>query len=169
MNKTKILSKILFAISRSLGWIYLLIALYGAFSWITDTNIQNDDARTIINYPLTAVSFLILENNWSYLFFAFLIPFFAYALFFWLLSNVFKVFYQDKLFTQPNIGHLKRFYLTNIILPIVLVMVSSFFIAIEKGIFIIVTLHLLLGVFIFIISEIFDQGLSLQNEQDLYI
>jgi hypothetical protein len=26
-----------------------------------------------------------------------------------------------------------------------------------------------LGVFIFILSEIFNQGLSLQNEQDLYI
>jgi len=169
MKKTKIISKILYALTRSLSWIYLAIGLYGTFAWITKTNIQIADTTTIINYPFTDISFLILDNDQSYFLFAFLLPVLSYTLFFCLLSNVFKVFYQDKLFTNPNIGHLKRFYLANITLPIVLVAFSSFFIAIEKGIFIIVALHLVLGVFIFIISEIFHQGLSLQNEQDLYI
>ncbi|MHA7832817.1 MAG: DUF2975 domain-containing protein [Flagellimonas sp.] len=169
MKKTRILSKILYAITRSLAWIYLVIALYGSFAWITKTNIQIGDTTTTINYPFTDISFLILDNNWSYFLFAFLLPVLSYTLFFWLLSNVFKVFYQEKLFTQPNIAHLKRFYSANLIFPIVLVAFSSFFIAIEKGIFIIIALHLVLGIFIFIISEIFNQGLSLQNEQDLYI
>ena len=169
MKKTKILSKILYAITRGLAWIYLAIGVYGALSWITKTNIQAEDSRAVINYPFTDISFLILDNDQSYFLFAFLLPVLSYTLFFWLLSNVFKVFYQDKLFTNPNIGHLKRFYLANTTLPIVLVAFSSFFIAIEKGIFIIVALHLVLGIFIFIISEIFNQGLSLQNEQDLYI
>ncbi|MDF0716389.1 DUF2975 domain-containing protein [Muricauda sp. 334s03] len=169
MKKTRVISKILYAVIRSLAWIYLVIALYGAFSWITKTNTQIEDARAVINYPFTDVSFLILDNNWSYFLFAFLLPVLSYTLFFWLLSNVFKVFYQEKLFTQPNIAHLKRFYSANLIFPIVLVAFSSFFIEIGKGIFIIVALHLVLGVFIFIISEIFNQGLSLQNEQDLYI
>jgi hypothetical protein len=35
--------------------------------------------------------------------------------------------------------------------------------------YLISVLHLFLGIFIFIISEIFNQGLTLQNEQDLYI
>ncbi|AEM71728.1 hypothetical protein Murru_2696 [Allomuricauda ruestringensis DSM 13258] len=169
MKKTKIISKILYALTRSLAWIYLVIGLYGIFAWITKTNIKTAGTTTIINYPFTDVSFLILDNNLSYFLFAFLIPVLSYTLFFWLLSNVFSVFYQNKLFTQPNIKHLKRFYLANIILPMVLVAFSSFFIEIEKGIFIIIALHLVLGIFIFIISEIFNQGLSLQNEQDLYI
>ncbi len=169
MKKTKILSKILYAITRSLAYIYMVIALYGTLSWITRSNIQIEDTRAVINYPFTDISFLILDNNWSYFLFSFLLPVLSYSLFFWLLSNVFKVFNGEKLFTQPNIVHLKRFYLANLIFPIVLVAFSSFFIEIEKGIFIIVALHLVLGVFIFIISEIFNQGLSLQNEQDLYI
>lgn len=169
MKKTKILSKILYAITRSLAFIYMVIALYGTLSWITKSNIQIEATRAVINYPFTDISFLILDNNWSYFLFAFLLPVLSYTLFFWLLSNVFKVFYQEKLFTQPNNAHLKRFYSANLIFPIVLVAFSSFFIEIEKGIFIIVALHLVLGVFIFIISEIFNQGLSLQNEQDLYI
>lgn len=169
MKKTKIISKILYALTRSLAWIYLVIGLYGTFAWITKTNIQTADTTTVINYPFTDISFLILENNQSYFLFAFLLPASSYMLFFWLLSNVFRVFYRNKLFTNPNIAHLKRFYLANIILPIVLVAFSSFFIEIEKGIFVIVALHLVLGIFIFIISEIFNQGLSLQNEQDLYI
>nr|WP_297784874.1 DUF2975 domain-containing protein [uncultured Allomuricauda sp.] len=169
MKKTRILSKILYAITRSLAFIYMVIALYGTLSWITKSNIQIEDTRAVINYPFTDVSFLILDNNWSYFLFAFLLPILSYTLFFWLLSNVFKVFYREKLFTQPNIAHLKRFYSANLIFPIVLVAFSSFFIEIDKGIFLIVALHLVLGVFIFIISEIFNQGLSLQNEQDLYI
>jgi len=169
MKKTRILSKILYAITRSLAWIYMVIGLYGTFAWITKINIQTSDTTAILNYPLTDISFLILDNNRSYFLFAFLLPILSYTLFFWLLSNVFRVFYQDRLFTNPNIAHLKRFYLVNIIWPIVLVALSSLFIEIEKGIFVIVALHLVLGTFIFIISEIFHQGLSLQNEQDLYI
>lgn len=169
MKKTRVLSKLLYAVTKSLAWIYLVIAMYGVFSWFTKTNIQIEDTKAVINYPFTDVSFLILDNNWSYFLFAFLLPVLSYTLFFWLLSNVFKVFYQEKLFTQPNIAHLKRFYSANLILPIVLVAFSSLFIEIDTGIFIIVALHLVLGVFIFIVSEIFNQGLSLQNEQDLYI
>jgi len=173
MKKTRILSKILYAITRSLAYIYIyiymVIALYGTLSWITKSNIQIEDTRAVIKYPFTDISFLILDNNWSYFLFAFLLPILSYTLFFVLLSNVFKVFYRVKLFTQPNIAHLKRFYSANLIFPIVFVAFSSFFIEIDKGIFLVVALHLVLGVFIFIISEIFNQGLSLQNEQDLYI
>ncbi|WP_127019750.1 DUF2975 domain-containing protein [Flagellimonas beolgyonensis] len=169
MKKTKILSKILYAVTKGLAWIYLVIGLYGSFAWMTKTNIQTVDTTTIINYPFTDRSFLILDNDQSYFLFAFLLPVLSYTLFFWLLSKVFRVFFQQKLFTQTNIKHLKRFYLANIILPIVVVAFSSFFIQIEKGIFVMIALHLFLGIFIFIISEIFNQGLSLQNEQDLYI
>jgi hypothetical protein len=169
MKKTKILSKILYAVTKGLAWIYLVIGLYGSFAWMTKTNIQTVDTIMIINYPFTDRSFLILDNDQSYFLFAFLLPVLSYTLFFWLLSKVFRVFFQQKLFTQTNIKHLKRFYLANIILPIVVVAFSSFFIQIEKGIFVMIALHLFLGIFIFIISEIFNQGLSLQNEQDLYI
>ncbi|WP_109301398.1 DUF2975 domain-containing protein [Aquimarina sp. AU474] len=169
MKKTKLISKILQTITRGLAWIYLITALYGTICWIIKINIKTIEDKKIIEYPFTDISFLILDNNITYLIFAFLLPMLSYGFFFWLLSNVFKVFCQDKLFTKNNINHLKRFYVTNIIFPVLLVTFSSFFIDVENGIFMIMILHLFLGIFIFIFSEIFNQGLNLQNEQDLYI
>lgn len=169
MRKTALVSKVLYTITRILAWLYLITGLYGAFSWISKTNIQVQGYQTIINFPFTDSSFLILDSDTPYLLFAFLLPVFSYALFFWLLSRVFKVFFQNRLFTLGNIGHLKRFYMANLFLPTLLIGLSSLFIEIENEIYLIAVLHLFLGIFIFIISEIFNQGLTLQNEQDLYI
>ena len=169
MKKTRIISKILYLLTRILTWIYLITTVYAVVSWVGKINIQIDENRKIIEYPLTDTPFLILDNTLNYFIFAFLFPMISYNLFFYLLSNVFKVFFQEKLFTQLNILQLKKFYITNIILPIALLIFSSFFIEVEAGIFMIVALHIFLGIFIFIFSEIFNQGLSLQNEQDLFI
>ncbi|WP_418509984.1 DUF2975 domain-containing protein [Corallibacter sp.] len=169
MQKSIIISKVLYYISRILGGLYLITGVYGLFSWVTNTHLLIKDKQTIITYPFTEASFLILDSNTTYLIFSFLIPVLGYGLFFWLLSNVFKVFYQDKLFTAKNIVHLRRFYLVNIFLPTVLTIFTSFFMPIEHEMFLIIILHLVLGVFVFFMSEIFNQGLHLQNEQDLYI
>lgn len=169
MQKSIIISKVLYYISRILGGLYLITGVYGLFSWVTNTHLLIKDKQTIITYPFTEASFLILDSNTTYLIFSFLIPVLGYGLFFWLLSNVFKVFYQDKLFTAENIVHLRRFYLVNIFLPTVLTIFTSFFMPIEHEMFLIIILHLVLGVFVFFMSEIFNQGLHLQNEQDFYI
>lgn len=169
MERTHFISKILYAITRGLTWLYLVSTLYSLVSWITQTNVDITGKAIIIKYPFTDTRFLLLDNNASYLVFSFLLPILFYTLFFFLLSNVFKVFYQDRLFTAANIIHLKRFYAANLFLPVLLVIVATFFTKIENGVFLIILLHLFLGVFVFIISEIFKQGLHLQNEQDLYI
>lgn len=169
MKKTRIISKVLFTATRIMACLYFLTALYAIICWAFNINMKNLEGKNIIEYPFTDTSFLVLDNNLWYWVFSFLLPLLSYALFFWLLSNVFKVFYQKKLFTTQNIIQLKRFYVTNLGLPLLLVILSSFFVEIEMGIFLIVALHLFLGIFIFIISEIFKQGLNLQNEQDLYI
>ena len=169
MQKSRIISKALYSISMILGGMYFITGGYGLFSWVTNTHLLINDKQTIITYPFTDQSFLILDSNITYLIFSFLIPVLGYGLFFWLLSNVFKVFYQDILFTAENIVHLRRFYLVNIFLPTLLFIFTSLFMPIEHEMFLIIALHLVLGVFVFFMSEIFNQGLHLQNEQDLYI
>lgn len=164
-----VISKILYYISRVLGGLYLITGIYGAISWATNTHLLLKNEQAIIFYPFTEKSFLILDNNTSYLVFSFLIPVFAYGLFFLLLSNVFRVFCQQKLFTKENVVHLRRFYLVNIFLPTLLTVFTSLFIQIDRELLLIIILHLVLGVFVFFMSEIFNQGLTLQNEQDLYI
>jgi hypothetical protein len=169
MKRTKLISRILFAITRILAWLYLVTTIYTIICWLLKINIQQTETQNIIKYPFTDTLFLILDNNLTYLVFTFLLSFLFYTLFFWLLSNVFKVFLQNKLFTVANIVHLKRFYELNLFVPILLVILASFFVEIEKGVFLIIALHLFLGIFVFILSEIFKQGVDLQNEQDLYI
>ncbi|MFC6861277.1 DUF2975 domain-containing protein [Zunongwangia atlantica] len=169
MRKSIIISKVLYYISSILSGLYLITGVYGVFSWVTNTHLLVKDKQAIITYPFTEKSFLILDNNTTYLIFSFLIPVIGYGLFFCLLSKVFRVFYQNKLFTLQNILHLRRFYLVNIFLPTVLSIFTSFFMPIEHEMYLIISLHLVLGVFVFFMSEIFNQGLHLQNEQDLYI
>ena len=169
MRKSIIISKVLHYITKILAGLYFTTGVYGLFSWVTNTHLLLKDKQTLVTYPFTDVPFLILDSNTTYLIFSFLIPVFAYGLFFWLLSHVFKVFFQDKLFTAKNIVHLRRFYLVNIFLPTALYILTSFFMPVEHEMLLIIVLHLVLGVFLFFMSEIFNQGLHLQNEQDLYI
>ncbi|MFD2552012.1 DUF2975 domain-containing protein [Bizionia sediminis] len=169
MQKSVIISKILYYFSKLTSGLYVITGLYGLLSWVTNTHLLVSNDQTIITYPFTEQAFLILESHTTYVIFAFLIPVFAYGLFFWLLSNVFKVFYQKKLFTLQNIAHLRQFYLVNIFLPTLLTIFISFFMPIERELSLLIILHFVLGVFVFFMSEIFSQGLNLQNEQDLYI
>lgn len=169
MKRTQWISKLLYGITRILALAYGLTAGYGGISWATNTHLVPKGEQLVVTFPFSESSFLILDHNLSYLFCAFLLPVLGYTLFFWLLGNVFQVFYQERLFTPENIGQLQRFYVANMVLPILFVGLAACFMPVEPEMYMIVALHLLLGIFIFIISEIFRQGLHLQNEQDLYI
>ena len=153
----------------AMSFIYGATTLYALVCKLTNINIHYTGKQEIIAYPFTDTPFLILNPTWSYWLFSFLIPILFYALFFFFLANVFKVFLQQRIFIGENIVHLKRFYIHNLFVPVILVFIASFFEEIETPVFIIVALHFFLGVFVFILSDIFRQGLNLQNEQDLYI
>lgn len=81
MKKTRTISKTLYLLTRILTWIYLVTTVYAVISWVGEINIQIDENRKIIEYPLTDVSFLILDNTLSYFIFAFLLPMLSYTLF----------------------------------------------------------------------------------------
>lgn len=150
---------------------YFLIICYSALMLLTEINIKTfEDKKTIsILYPFSENPFFNLENHQSYLVLGFILPLFLYAFFFFIASNVFKIFTLDKLFTQKNITSLKIFYLINLFLPFPITFVCSFFIDPPSGIWMLSLVHLILGVFIYFFTEIFAQGVGLQNEQDLYI
>lgn len=169
MLKTKLISKILYIACLIMGLVYLVTTVYALGCKLLGVNMHLEGKKEIIEYPFTHAPFLILEANWYYWVFSFLIPILFYTLFFFFLANVFKVFFRQRIFTASNIIHLKRFYYHNLFLPIVLVGLTAIFVEIETPVFMIVALHLFLGVFVFILSEIFNQGLHLQHEQDLYI
>lgn len=161
----------LYAISRVLALIYFIIISYSLFSFLTGINMKISEGKDIasILYPFSENPFLNLENNKPYLIFGFMLPLLLYAFFFLVASNVFKVFTLDKLFTKENIKYLQLFYIINLFLPFPIAILSSFFIKIPNGLWILSLVHFILGVFIFFLAEIFTQGTGLQDEQDLYI
>lgn len=170
MKQTKAVAKTLYIISEVLATGYSFTTLYAAFCILTGiwTSLFEENLLYIF-YPFTTKPFLIAEDNTPYIIFSFLLPLALYSIFFWLVSNVFQVFLKPTLFTPQNVMHLRRFYRLNLIIPVLSTVISSFFVPIEDFILALVVVHFFLGVFTYFLAAIFNQGIGLQNEQDLYI
>lgn len=171
MKKAKLVCNLLSYILFFTGILYGATALYASLCIISERNITpyGEGEYLHINYPFTNRPFLNIDNNTSYILFSFLIPLVLYSMFFLFASKVFKVFYQPRLFTHDNLKHLKRFYLLNLVLPLPVMVISSIFTEVESTMWLLVVVHFILGVFTFLTSLIFQQGLKLQHEQDLFI
>lgn len=171
MTTAKGIARTLYYICLILAIFYLAAMLYAALCLLTRWGIDpyGEGQYLHINYPFTNTPFLNIDNNLPYIIFSFLLPLSLYGVFFWLAANVFKVFFQAKLFTQKNIFDLRRFYMLNLIVPGIATLFASIFVQVESAIWGLVVVHGMLGVFTYFLAAIFKQGLNLQNEQDLII
>lgn len=171
MQRAKLVSKILYYITLILAVIYVCLTVYSAVCILTGWHIDYyEDGKLIhILYPFTAKTLMNIVNNTSYILFEFLMPLSLYGLFFFLASNVFKVFHQPRLFTRYGIKHLQYFYLANWIFPLGAILLAGVFASVESFVFALAITHFILGIFVYFLSAIFKQGLNLQSEQDLII
>lgn len=171
MKTTHIISRILFYFTRFLAVVYFTLALYSVLTLSTGWFLTFTDSGKYFQvcYPFTSHPLMLGDYNMPYILFDFLSPLSLYGLFFLLSSNVFKVFYQPKLFTPNGISHLRRFYLSNLLIPSILLFIAFFFVPLDNEVWIFIILHGMLGVFAYFLAAIFKQGLNLQNEQDLFI
>jgi hypothetical protein len=174
MQTVRITANILFYITKIAALLLLLTTVYAfiilLLSLHTDTSglpieVQGD-GHFIIFYPFTETPFLAGDHTSSYLITS-TVTVFLYGLFLWLLSDVFRAFKQDRLFTAKGVLRLKRFYLFNIAFPIIYLVILAILSYEIRDATIIVFLHLMIGVFAFFMAAIFKQGLLLQEEQDL--
>ncbi len=171
MKTTHIVSKILFYFTRFLSVVYFFLAAYSIFTLMTGLflTFKEDGKYFQICYPFTSHPLMLGDYNLPYILFDFLAPLSLYGLFFLLSSNVFKVFFQPKLFTKIGVVHLKRFYLSNLFIPTIVILFASFFVSLDNEVVLFIILHGMLGAFAYFLAAIFKQGLNLQNEQDLFI
>lgn len=172
MKNVKLISTILYYVTRIAAILYGFITVYSLISLLTGWSYFTLEGgkNFVICYPFTDVRFLLGENNWGYKIFNFLVPIGLYGAFFLLLSNVLDVFKQPKLFTEYGVKQLKWFYLANIFAPSFTIFLASIFAGdIEEGLGWVVVIHFFLGIFAYFLCAIFKQGVNLQNEQDLYI
>jgi positive regulator of sigma E activity len=172
MKNVKITSTILFYITRIVAILYLATTFYSLLTLLTEWSVITSENGKYFSicFPFTEKHFLNGENNWAYKIFNFLIPIGFYGIFFLLLSNVFNAFRKPKLFTKYGVNQLRNFYLANITLPFLEIVLASIFAGkIEEGLEFVAVIHFFLGVFAYFMAAIFKQGLQIQNEQDLFI
>jgi len=173
MKTVRPIAGILFYLSRFVSIVVLLIATYALCvilmyeshpsSWLP-ISVSNDSFQ--IFYPFTKKVFLLGDYKASYLV-GNLSTIFFYALFLWMLGNVFQAFRQKKLFTAKGAVQLSRFYMINLLVPFVFIVLLAVFGQDLIDIMRIIMLHLVIGVFAFFMAAIFRQGVVLQEEQDL--
>ena len=171
MKTTHIVSRILFYFTRFLSIVYFFLAFYSVFTLTTGLflTFKENGKYFQVCYPFTSKPMMLGDYNLPYILFDFLAPLSLYGLFFLLSSNVFKVFFQPKLFTQNSVVHLKRFYLSNLFIPSIVILFAFFFVSLDNEVVLFIILHGMLGAFAYFLAAIFEQGLNLQNEQDLFI
>lgn len=171
MKSVKIIASILEKIVKLIALGYLLTALYtlincsfrAPFFEILDSN------RFAINFPFTKQHFL-LGSQYTFAYVTeMVLGIGVYGLFFWVLGNVFKAFKQERLFTKNGLTYLKQFYWFNLGLYPVIAVVWSMISEEDFPFIAMIIAHSIMGVFIYFMSAIFEQGVNLQNEQDLYI
>lgn len=171
MKSVQTFSRVLYTICKGAGFSFLIIAIYTAFVLLT----ANEGASSLlvhvagnhstISYPFTNVPFLNVYQDGRELFllFATLICYGGFAL---LLADVFLIFKQDKLFTTRSVKILTRFYLVNFIVPLTFLLFTLLSGDNPEYFFVLVLLHGIIGAFSWLMSKIFLEGLTLQEEQD---
>lgn len=171
MKVVRIIASFLYVLVRIASFFYLITALYalvtcvfqGPFFEKTELN------RFAINFPFTEQHFL-LGSEYTLAYVAEMVLGLAlYGLFFWVLSNVFRTFKQERLFTKDGLKNLKQFYQFNLLLYPLLTIFWSLFSVEDFPFFAMIVAHAIMGIFIFFMAAIFQQGVNLQSEQDLYI
>lgn len=171
MQTSKLIAKIFYGISKLLAVFYALIFLYSGFCLLTGNRVKESEDGNMLHilYPFSDSNFMNIDDNLPYIIFSFMVPIGLYALFFYLASNMFHVFFQNRLFTKVNIRKLNWFYRCNLFLPLPITILSSFFAEISGSIWMLVFVHFILGILTYFLAQIFKQGLGLQDEQDLFI
>lgn len=174
MKKVKSIAFFLYYLTGILAGLVLTTAIYATVVVSVYTHTQHsylipmevfDDHFTIF-YPFSHKPFLLGEYSSEYLIISLVIVV-LYGIFLWLLSNVFRSFTQQKLFTPKSITRLSAFYIYNFVAPVACIIVVVSFGAQINDALVLTFLHFMIGVFAYFMAAIFKQGVLLQEEQDL--
>ncbi|MCU0451170.1 MAG: DUF2975 domain-containing protein [Bernardetiaceae bacterium] len=172
MKLVRLSSAILFYVARALalGYLAILAYLLASVALRLPSFQLLDKKRFVIYYPFTQTRFLLGSQYTAAYLTEMVLVLGVYGAFFWLLGQVFHTFKQPKLFTQAGIGRLRAFCLFNLVVPgLMLGLMQLLATGEDFPLGLVFMFHTVIGVFAFFIMSIFQQGVHLQNEQDLII
>ncbi len=174
MQTSRSIARLLKYLSRIGAWLFTAVLLYTTTVLLLSTTSIKHSLPIVISkagtftifYPFTKTPFLLGDYNADYLVSNLSLLTF-YTLFLWLLSDVFYAFTQPKIFTIRGVSQLSRFYITNLALPVLFLLLVILFGQALSDMLRISLLHIVIGVFAYFMACIFKQGVVLQEEQDL--
>lgn len=173
MKIVRPLASVLYYLSRIGATLLLVTGVYATgvvllyyYTSVSGLPIETSERHFTIFLPFTKTPFLLGDYTGSFLF-TNLFTILFYGFFLWMLSGVFHAFRQQKLFTYKGVIQLSRFYIINLMMPVLFLLLLIFFRNETSDLIRIMFLHLVIGVFAFFMAAIFKQGLILQKEQDL--
>lgn len=174
MHTARSIAGVLYFLSRIAAWLFTAVLVYtftvlvlSVTGLVHSLPIEITKAGSFtIFYPFTKTPFLLGDYTTDFMvsslsFIAF------YTLFVWFLGDVFHAFRQPKLFTPKGVSQLSRFYITNLALPVLFLLLVGLFGQELSDMLRIGFLHIVIGIFAYFMASIFRQGLVLQEEQDL--
>ena len=174
MKAVRFISKILYVLSWLMASLLFVIVAYASTVIVFFSGKANDaypmevlqNGTFQIFFPFTRVPFLLGDYTATYLI-SYLLTVSFYGFFLWMLSKVFHSFSQERIFTKMGALRLSRFYLINLLVPVLFIAMVMWLEQSMSDMLRIILLHLVIGVFAFFMAAIFKQGLILQDEQDL--
>lgn len=171
MKLVRIIASFLFVIARITSFFYLVTAIYALVNCVFEGPFfeRIEINRFAINFPFTRQHFLLGSEYTLEYVSEMVLGLALYGVFFLVLSNVFNAFRQERLFTKNGLKNLKQFYQFNLLLYPFLAIIWSLFSIEDFPFFAMIVAHAIMGIFIFFMAAIFEKGVNLQNEQDLYI
>lgn len=171
MRSVKIISSVLYYLFKFVAIGYLATAFYTLVNCIFQApffeKIENN--RFAINFPFSSKHFLLGSEFTTEYVAEMVLGITLYGVFFLVLSGVFNAFKQQKMFTHFGIKNLKQFYIFNLFVYPVSVIIWSVITVEDFPFLAMIIAHLIMGLFVFFMNAIFEQGVKLQNEQDLFI
>ncbi len=164
----KSVSTLLFYVSTISFWGYFIFTIILSILLITNQFTQENGDYFQVSIPFTGS--VIKGINHPLTLLAIIAFFLFYSAFFYLLTQLFKTFKAEKLFTENAIVFLKRFTILNLIVPLLYLIIGAIATHhISTDDLISGLLHVFLGIFAAFIAAIFKLGYRLQEENDLTI
>lgn len=171
VRTVRMVSRLLYGCTMMLAGGYMLTSLYVFAVVVLQTpelRVIDDGRRFAVMFPWTQVVFLRGEYSMGQIG-SMVLLLGCYGVFFYLLSAIFHTFRQQRWFTEQGLQSLRWFYWANLLAPSVVYVAHRLWWQVEEPAEILVVIHAVVGVLAFFLAAIVQQGLHLQNEQDLII
>ena len=148
MKTVRLIASALYGLSKAAGILLMTIAAYATLvlclhhfvggPWIP---VEVNQQHFRIFYPFTHTTFLLGDYTLPYLI-TNIFTIFFYGIFLLLLSSVFHAFKQVRIFTHRGVERLSRFYKTNLLAPVLFLLLLLFFGLEMRDILQIILLHI---------------------------